>query len=177
MRALLVALSLVLGACATASAQQMEIPGDGAHPVIGDPNAPWRQRAGASTAEVAAAHACLARGENCERLIQQPCLDAYDEDQRSPALERTCDWHAMSVWEDEVLALLTDLRGKLSDGDLKNLNDSETAWETSMLADVGLGMDYYSGGSISGPIGAHIRAISTERRAEYLYEIQQMVGE
>ena len=83
----------------------------------------------------------------------------------------------MAAWEDEIIAMLAGLRAKLGGNDLKNLNDSETAWETSMLADVGLGMDYYSGGTISGPIGAHIRAISTERRAEYLYEIQHMVSE
>jgi hypothetical protein len=40
-----------------------------------------------------------------------------------------------------------------------------------MLADVGLGMDYYTGGSIAGPIGAHIRARATAQRAAYLYEI------
>jgi hypothetical protein len=74
-------------------------------------------------------------------------------------------------------AILAELRGKLGDDNLRNLNESQDAWDRSMLADVGLGMDYYSGGAIAGPIGAHIRARATEQRAVYLYEIQQMVNE
>jgi hypothetical protein len=168
MRALLIAAALAFTTCASA----------GAEPVIGDPNAPWRQQAaGASPADHAAAQACLARGGNCEMLFQTPCLNAYDEDERSPAVARRCDWHAMAVWEDEIVAMLSDLRSKLGGDDLRNLNASEAAWERSMLADVALGMDYYSGGSISGPAGAHIRARAAAQRAAYLYEIQQMVDE
>src|SRR5262245_3232580 len=137
MRALLVGLAF-LGLCARATAEPAQVPGDAVHPVIGDANAPWRQRAGAAAADHVAARACLARGDNCETLFQTPCLNAYDEEERSPAVARRCDWHAITVWEDEIIAILEDLRAKLGGNDLHQLNDSETAWETSMLADVGL---------------------------------------
>ncbi|MFT3728680.1 MAG: hypothetical protein QM759_12720 [Terricaulis sp.] len=176
MRALLVAVMLMLGACASAGPQQMQIPGDRTHPVLGDPNAPWRTRTGASPADVEAARACLARGDNCENFVQAPCLTAYDEDERSPALGRQCDWRAMAVWEDVILAILADLRVKSSGDGLRQLNDDETAWEASMLNDVGIGMDMYEGGSLAGPVGAHIRARATAHRAAYLFEIQQMMS-
>ena len=82
----------------------------------------------------------------------------------------------MAVWEDVTLAILADLRSKYSGDGLKSLNDDETAWEASMLDDVGLGMDMYEGGSLAGPVGAHIRARATAQRAAYLYEIQQMMS-
>ena len=174
MRRLLIAGALLLGLCACAAARQMQIPGDNAHPVVGNANAPWR--AVGESSDRAVAHACLISSANCESLIQTTCLSGYSADEQSPALARRCDWRAMAAWEDEVLALLADVRGKLAGDDLKNLNDAETAWETSMLADVGLGMDLYSGGSLSGPVGAHIRARATALHAAYLYEIQQMVS-
>jgi hypothetical protein len=176
MRALLVAAALMLGACASAGADQAQTPGDSAHPVLGDPNAPWRTQTGASAADVETARACLARGDNCENLFQTPCLNAYDEDERSPALARRCDWHAMAVWEDVILAILADLRRQYGSDGVTKLNDDERAWEASMLDDVGLGMDMYEGGSLAGPVGAHIRARATAQRAAYLYEIQQMTS-
>lgn len=174
MRVLLIALALALSACAT-EPRQMQVPGDSAHPVLGDPNSMWRLHAAASTADRTAAHACLvARNGGCDDLIQKSCNGSYDEDLQSPALARQCDWRAMVVWEDEALASLADLRGKFGGEGLKQLNDDETAWERSMLDDVGIGMDMYEGGSLAGPVGAHIRARAVAQRAAYLYEIQQM---
>jgi len=169
MRATTVALVLVLGAFAAPSLAQP------AHVADGTPL--WRIHAENLAADRRAAHACLVSGEHCDTLIHDACVHAYDEDSRSPALDRQCDWRAIAAWEDELNAILTDLRGKLGGDHLRNLNDSQNAWDRSMLADVGLGMDYYAGGSISGPIGAHIRARATAQRAEYLYQIQLMVSE
>ena len=166
MRAAFAALVLVLAACAAASAQ-----------TIGNPNAPWRAHAVTLEGDQWAAHNCLQSGINCENSLQQGCLSAHGQDEITPAIERQCDWRAMAAWENEIMTLLADLRGKLDGDNLRHLNESEDAWERSMLADVGLGMDYYAGGSISGPIGAHIRARATAQRAAYLYEIQQMVDE
>lgn len=167
MRAVLIAVALMLGVCASAQSQ-----------VLDAPNSLWRIHTEHLAVDRAAAHQCLVAGAGgCERLIQTVCLNAYDEDSRVPAIERQCDWRAIAAWEDEIMAMVAHLRTKLDGDNLRNLNDSETAWETSMMADVGLGMDYYSGGSISGPIGAHIRARAAAQRAAYLYEIQQMVDE
>jgi hypothetical protein len=167
MRAVLMAVALMAGSCASANAQVLDVP-----------NSLWRTHTEHLVSDRAAVHACLVAGEGgCESLIQTACLRAYDEDSRVPALARQCDWRAIAAWEDEILAMLARLRSKLGGDNLRNLNDSEAAWERSMLADVGLGMDYYAGGSISGPIGAHIRARAAAQRAVYLYEIQQMVNE
>ena len=178
MRTLLVALALALGECANAPAQQLQIPGDGAHPVIGNPDAPWRTRtAGSRAADQALAHACLESGGQCEDVVQAACrATAGDLDPEAAPFQRQCDWRAMAAWEDEIVVMLADLRGKLGGRDLQNLNDSETAWETSMLADVKLGMDYYAGGTISGPIGAHVRALATAHRAAYLHEMELLLG-
>lgn len=171
MRAALVALVLVLvlAGCATPSVPQA------AHVADGPPL--WRMHTENLAADRRAAHGCLVSGANCETLIHDTCVGVYDENSRSPTLDRQCDWRAIAAWEDEMNAILADLRGKLGDDNLRNLNDSQSAWDRSMLADVGLGMDYYTGGSIAGPIGAHIRARATAQRAAYLYEIQQMVDE
>jgi hypothetical protein len=179
MRAWLVALFCAVSPHSSAGAQQMQAPGDSERPVIGNADAPWRsQNSGAPLGDRAIAHACLEGGAKCENVVQAACAGAAgDLDTESPAFQRQCDWRAMAAWEDEIIAMLADLRGKLDGRDLNNLNDSETAWERSMLADIGLGMDYYAGGTISGPIGAHIRARATAQRAAYLYEMQQMVGE
>src|SRR5262249_36650694 len=150
-------------------------PGDSAHPVIGDAHAPWRAHANAGDRDIA--HACLLRGENCEDAIQSVCRRPVDPQDYTSAIARQCDWRAMAAWEDEILAILTDLRARYGGDGLQQLNEDQAAWETSMLADVGLGMDYYSGGSLAGPVGAHIRARATAQRAAFLYEIQRMVDE
>ena len=169
MRAAIAALVLVLAACATPCRAQP------AHVPDGTPL--WRMHTENLAADRRAAHDCLTRGAHCETLIHDACVGGYDEDLRSPALDRQCDWRAIAAWEDEMNAILADLRSKLGDDNLRNLNDSQDAWDRSMLADVRLGMDYYSGGTIAGPIGARIRARATEQRTVYLYEIQQMVNE
>jgi hypothetical protein len=168
MRAAIAALVFVLACAMPSTAQPAHIP---------DGTPLWRIHTENLAADRRAAHTCLVSGRNCENLIHDGCVGAYDEDSRVPALDRQCDWRAIAAWEDEMNAILADLRGKLGENNLRNLNDSQEAWERSMLADVGLGMDYYAGGALSGPIGAHIRARATAQRAAYLNEIQQMVDE
>lgn len=135
----------------------------------------WRVHTEHLAADLALARACLNdRGTNCEDVIQAPCRGAYSEDAQSPALDRQCDWRAIAAWEDEMNAVLAVLRSQLSGRDLANLETSQCAWNESMLADVGLGMDRYEGGSLAGPVGARIRARATAQRAEYLEELRQM---
>ena len=135
----------------------------------------WRVHTEHLVADRALARACLNdHRANCEDVIQAPCRGGFSEEAQSPALDRQCDWRAIAAWEDEMDATLSALRSELSGRDLANLETSQRAWETSMLADVGLGMDRYQGGSLAGPVGAHIRARATAERAEYLEEQRRM---
>jgi hypothetical protein len=54
---------------------------------------------------------------------------------------------------------------------LDGVDASQSAWEASMLADVGVGMDALTGGALAGPVGAHIRARETATRALYLRDL------
>ena len=63
-------------------------------------------------------------------------------------------------------ATLAVLRSQLSGRDLVNLEVSQRAWNTSMLADVGLGMDRYQGGSLAGPWAPNSRPRHRRARAK-----------
>jgi uncharacterized protein YecT (DUF1311 family) len=98
-----------------------------------------------------------------------------NEDSRGPASDRSCDWRAIAAWEDEMNASLAALRAQLGGRDLDNLEHSQQAWQASMLADVGTAMDISEDGSLSGPVGVHVRAIATAQRARTLAELREMV--
>lgn len=135
----------------------------------------WRMHTEHLGADRAVARACLnENGTNCEDVIQAGCRGAHNEDAQSPALDRQCDWRAIAAWEDELNATLAVLRSHLGGRDLAKLEASQRAWNDSMLADVGLAMDRYEGGSLAGPVGAHIRARATAQRAQYLEELRGM---
>lgn len=163
MRCAIVAL-LGLAACATPSATVSSAP-----PL-------WRVHTEHLAADRATARACLNDyGANCENVIQTVCRGAQSQEAQSPTLDRQCDWRAIAAWEDEMNAMLASLRSQLGGRDLANLETSQHAWDNSMLADVGLGMDFYEGGSLAGPVGAHIRARGTAERAQYLQELRRMM--
>ncbi len=165
MRLAIIALLFAVAAC--------ETPGPTRAAENGTPL--WRMHTEHLGADRAVARACLNdHTTNCEDVIQAPCRAAHDEDAQSPALDRQCDWRAIAAWEDEVNATLAILRANLGGADLAKLEASQRAWNVSMLADVGLGMDRYEGGSLGGPVGAHIRARATAQRAEYLEELRGM---
>ena len=165
MRLAIVALVVVVAAC--------ETPRPTRAAESGMPS--WRVHTEHLGADRTVARACLNdHGANCEDVIQARCRGAHDEDAQSPALDRQCDWRAIAAWEDELNATLANLRAHLGGRDLANLEASQRAWNDSMLADVGLGMDRYEGGSLAGPVGAHIRARATAQRAEYLEELRGM---
>ena len=135
----------------------------------------WRVHTEHLPADRAIARACLNdHRTGCEDVIQAGCRGAHSEDAQSPVLDRQCDWRAIAAWEDEMNATLAALRTQLSGRDLANLETSQRAWNTSMLTDVGLGMGRYEGGSLAGPVGAHIRARATAERAQYLEEQLRM---
>lgn len=154
------AMAICVAACASASAG----------PVIGGANTLWRRDVTHLAADRALVRACLEGGKDCVGVVQAGCIG--DPDMVSAAQERLCDWRAMAAWEDEMLATLTALRAGLSTRDRRNLETSQRAWEVSMLADVGLGMDAYEGGSLAGPMGAHIRARATAQREIYLEDMR-----
>lgn len=138
----------------------------------------WRVHTEHLAADRAIVRACLNdHRPDCEDLIQAGCRNAHSEEAQSPALDRQCDWRAIAAWEDEMNATLASLRTQLSGRDLANLEASERAWNSSMLADVGLGMGFYEGGSLAGPSGARIRARATAQRLKFLEELWDQVTE
>lgn len=160
----LLILTLAFGLCAPAAQAE--------------PTSVWRMHTEHLADDRALVHNCLSVGNGmCDRVVQEACVAGFSEDARGPALDRQCDWRAIAAWEDEMNAILATLRGRLSGRDLANLNASQEAWNTSMLADVGLGMDFFEGGSLAGPVGAHIRAQETAQRATYLDSVQMMTDD
>lgn len=138
------------------------------------PGSVWRMHTEHLAEDRARARACLAAAQStCLSVIQDACRPG--EDARGPASARLCDWRAIAAWEDEMNASLAALRDQLGGRDLENLERSQRAWNASMLADVGTAMDLYEGGSLAGPVGAHVRAIATAQRARTLAELQQML--
>ncbi|MES1199231.1 MAG: lysozyme inhibitor LprI family protein [Pseudomonadota bacterium] len=131
----------------------------------------WRMHTENLAGDRAMIRTCLAgdeagEGYGCALVVQAACLSSHDPDDIVPALQRQCDWRAIAAWEDEMNDALAHLRGRL-DG----VDASQSAWQTSMLADVGVGMDALEGGSLAGPVGARIRARATAERALYLRDL------
>ncbi|MES1157026.1 MAG: lysozyme inhibitor LprI family protein [Alphaproteobacteria bacterium] len=154
----------ILALCAQAAAQP-----------VPDGTPLWRIHTENLAADRALIAHCLSANEDkCLHVVQDACLAGYDLDRDSPPLQRQCDWRAIAAWEDEMNDTLTRLRAQLGGRDLDNLNASQQAWETSMLADVGVGMDFFEGGSFSGPVGAHIRARATALRVLYLRYLESL---
>ena len=138
----------------------------------------WRMQVEYLEADRELVRTCLSTADaGCENIVQNACGAALDEDSRVPATERNCDWRAIAAWEDEMNASLVVLHARLSGRDGANLDASQRAWDKSMLADVGLGMDFYQSGSLAGPVGAHIRARATAVRAIYLYDIRMITDD
>ena len=158
MRLGLIGAALFVLACAGAAAQP--------------PQPLWRQHTEHLAADREIARACLTARGVCESAIQSACFGGAGD--RPGAAERQCDWRAIAAWEDEMNALLAELREHLGGRDVDNLDASQRAWEASMLADVGLGMGRYEGGSLAGPVGAAIRARATAQRAIFLHDLRQM---
>ncbi len=155
---LLLLVAAAFGVCGAAVAQPLP-----------DGTPLWRMHTEHLASDRALIRTCLARdadGFGCVLIVQKECLAGYDRDNVIPALERQCDWRAIAAWEDEMNDALARLRPHL-DG----VDASQSAWEASMLADVGVGMDALEGGSLAGPVGAHIRARATANRVLYLRDL------
>lgn len=163
MRVVLVALLALAAACGGAAAQNEA------------PQPLWRRDTTHLAADRQLARSCLQEAQrSCENAIQQACgaANAFE-----PAGQRLCNWRAIAAWEDEMEAMLVQLRQRLEGRDRENLDASQQAWETSMLANVRLAMDRYEGGSLAGQVGAHVRARATAQRARDLADVLAMVGE
>lgn len=120
--------------------------------------------------------ACLRQGEDasCEAVVQRPCLEAAEPTGPTTVAMRQCYWRAIAAWEDEMQETLARLQAHVDGTRWRDIQDSQRAWEASMLADVGLVMDTYRGGSLSGVVGAHARAIATAQRALFLAGVLDM---
>lgn len=166
MKVLSAAFALVTCACAGAS----PAPSTNAPPV-------WRMDTTHLEADRGLVRNCLdrergaGRAESCRRIVQASCFaNLPDPADVIPAMSRRCDWRAIAAWEDEMAGILATLRERLGEGGSADLDASQRAWEASMLADVGLNMNYYTGGSLAGPLGAHVRAEAVTDRVLFLVE-------
>ena len=163
MRVVLVALLTLAAACGGAAAQNEA------------PQPLWRRDTTHLAADRELARTCLLEAQRtCENVIQRACGAANEFE---PAGQRLCNWRAIAAWEDEIEAMLVRLRQRLDGRDRANLDASQRAWEAAMLANVRLVMDRYEGGSLSGQVGAHVRARATSQRARDLADVLVMVGE
>jgi uncharacterized protein YecT (DUF1311 family) len=168
MRFVALALVLVLGACAASVAQPVS---------NSQPTPLWRVHTEHLADDRVLVRGCLDRGEDsCQAIVQRACQDATS-DEWTLGSQRQCDWRASAAWEDEMDAILTWLRAHLRDDDLARLEQSQRAWSASMLSDVGLVMAYYESGSLSGPVGAHVRARAVAQRTQYLNDLRALAEE
>ena len=121
-------------------------------------------------------HTCLRQGDgaSCEAVVQRPCLEAAEPTGPTTVAMRQCYWRAIAAWEDEMQETLARLPAHVDGARWRDIQDSQRAWEASMLADVGLVMDIYRGGSLSGVVGAHARATATAQRALFLAGVLDM---
>jgi len=135
----------------------------------------WRHHTERLAEDRQQARMCLLEAQrSCDDVIQDVCNSELEHE---PAGQRLCEWRAIAAWEDEMNAMLERLRGKLEGRDLANLEASQRAWEASMLANVGLVMEHYEGGTLAGQVGAHVRARATSQRARYLADVLVMTGD
>lgn len=132
-------------------------------------NAMWRLHTEHLASDRVVARACLTEGHDCASVVQQGCGLSEES---LPVEQRLCDWRAIAAWEDELNFTLAALRARFTGTRaLAELDASQRAWERSMIADVGIGMNHYEGGSLAGPVGAHIRALATAHRAMELNQL------
>lgn len=167
MRRLALLAPLALSACASSA------------PPAASPEAKplWREDLSHLSADRAVVRSCLERQREsglfnrCEDVVQVQC------DAGEPGAERRCDWRAIAAWEDEMSADLAALNAKLDSAEAAKLGVSQRAWSASMLADIGLNMDHFAGGSLSGPIGAKARATAVAQRVIFLEQFRTLTDE
>ena len=139
------------------------------------PTSIWRLDVTHLAADREHIRACIAKGETpCEDVVQRSCLEAAAEAGPTTAAMRQCYGRAIAAWEDEMQDALSRLQAHVDESRWRDIQDSQRAWEASMLADVGLVMDIYRGGSLSGVVGAHARATATAQRALFLAGVLDM---
>lgn len=93
--------------------------------------------------------ACLRQADrSCENVVQQPCLEAAEETGPTTVAMQQCYARAIAAWEDEMLHTLARLETQVSATRRQEVEGTQRAWEASMLADVGLVMGVYEGGSL-----------------------------
>lgn len=88
---------------------------------------------------------------------------------------RQMSWVTIDNWE---VVMKQSIAWLYEHGPRKQIEDSQAKWEASMLADIGLYMDMFEGGSMSGEmarIGAEIRADATIERALFLEKFRALL--
>lgn len=109
---------------------------------------------------------CLAvdeAGYSCVRSVQAACYKETPPDLASAATDRSCAFRALAAWTVRLDDLLARLKAITPDP--AALDESQSAWEAMMLADVGLESALYQGGSLMRIVAVNAHAEATALRA------------
>lgn len=90
----------------------------------------------------------------------------------STGADRVSNWAIIDNWESEMKITLAWLR---EHGPADDVDTSQRAWETSMLADVGVYMNMYEGGTLSGLVGSIARAEAVMDRVIFLEKLRRQI--
>ncbi len=90
----------------------------------------------------------------------------------SSGVDRVSNWAIIDDWESEMKITLAWLR---EHGPADDVDISQRAWETSMLADVGVYMNMYEGGTLSGLVGSIARAEAVMDRVIFLEKLRRQI--
>jgi len=119
---------------------------------------------------------CMIPPETC--VAQAAAPDPDDDRDHAGPLDfpggvRACWWAYIDDWEQEMARSLSWLH---ANGYGEALDQNQKAWEASMLSDVGMWMSD-TGGSMSGMLGARIRARQTAQRVLFLEDLRSFDDE
>jgi hypothetical protein len=160
----LIALALLLAGC-TAAPQ----PATGQQPA--DPPTLWAGHG--SAAGRAAIRTCLDRERTAGDLAacRQSPMSGSSENSSAGA-DRVRNWAIIDDWENEMAVTLAWLR---ENGPRDDIDASQRAWETSMLADVSVYMNMYEGGALAGLVGSIARAEAVMDRVVFLEKLRRQI--
>lgn len=140
-------------------------------PAAAEPAPLWAGRG--SAAGRAGIRACLDRERAEGNLAScRPALARGTSEFSSAGIDRVSNWAIIDDWESEMKVTIAWLR---ANGPADDVNASQRAWEASMLADVGVYMNMYAGGSIAGLIGSIARAEAVMDRVIFLEKLRRQI--
>ena len=161
----LAALMLLLSGCAGAPSPAPS------QQTVSDAPPLWAGRG--SAAGRAAIRACLDRERVAGDLAScRPSPATGTSEFSCSGLDRVRNWAIIDDWENEMAVTLAWLR---VNGPAEDVDASQRAWQTSMLADVSVYMNMYEGGTLAGLVGSIARAEAVMDRVVFLEKLRRQI--